>query len=143
MTGYEALLNEVVFSVWSTMFDMEAVPTDPQAGPAPDLASSIAFTGASRGRVTLHCPTASAEVFAAALLGEAPLEDADLLDTLGELTNMVAGNLAGVLPQPCLIGLPEAVPAGTEPAADLSAGFLAGGSFFIIDLDLDEMQVDS
>ena len=42
------------------------------------------------------------------------LEDEDVADALGELANVVGGNVKAVLPGPSVLGLPEV---GSAPAA--------------------------
>jgi chemotaxis protein CheX len=73
------------------------------------------------GAVVLTCGRSTAEELSRCLLAEhaPPVLDAeDIQDALGELANVVGGNVKAVLPGPSVLGLPEV---GTAPAAGAPA----------------------
>ncbi|HEX3762209.1 MAG TPA: chemotaxis protein CheX [Kofleriaceae bacterium] len=109
----------IVRSVCETMLGLEAelaAPGDPPDGPA----GCVQFAGAWTGGVLLRCDAALARTCAAILLADDHCDDAAVCDALGELTNMVAGNLKAVLPAPSRLSLPVVVASGL-PAAGAAA----------------------
>ncbi len=65
--------------------------------------------GAWRGAVVLQCPTQHAYQAAEAMFAAEPgsLGPEEVADALGELTNMVGGNLKNLLPQPSVLSIPS------------------------------------
>jgi CheY-specific phosphatase CheX len=82
------------------------------AGPA----GRVGFAGAWSGSVVVRCDPGFAHACAAILLADEACEDAAVDDALGELTNMIAGNLKAVLPAPTRMSLPCVIAA--RPTAD-------------------------
>ncbi len=101
--------------IWETVFNRELT----RAGSArdigdPSVTSIVHLDGAWHGAVMLQCPLTLAEDLAAAMFDNAASTTFDeVIDALGEITNMVAGNLKPLLPQPCAISLP-AVARGSD-----------------------------
>lgn len=83
-------------SVFATMVGWEVTPGTPgtfEAQREYDLTSLIGLSGASTGVVMVHWAQSTALKAVGAMLGSEPAEvNADVIDTLGELTNMVAGS---------------------------------------------------
>jgi chemotaxis protein CheX len=76
--------------------------------------------GPWNGAVVLTCGRTTAEELSRCLLAEhaPPVLDAeDVVDGLGELANVVGGNVKAVLPGPSVLGLPE-VGSAPEPGSD-------------------------
>jgi hypothetical protein len=95
----------------------------PMPGGQPDdaLSSWVEIVGPWTGAVVLTCGRSTAEQLSRCLLAEhAPpvLEAEDVEDALGELANVVGGNVKAVLPGPSVLGLPEVgpVPPAGSPA---------------------------
>jgi chemotaxis protein CheX len=80
-----------------------------------DLIGWVQISGAQEGAVALHCTEAFMKTVMATMFGDKhELSDhVDLEDSLGELTNMTAGNLKALLPGPSYISLPVIV-TGTD-----------------------------
>ncbi|MCB0332256.1 MAG: chemotaxis protein CheX [Bdellovibrionales bacterium] len=70
----------------------------------------ITISGAWQGEVLIASTASMVEDIAQRMYhlqeGEAPIEE-QLKDVLREITNMTAGNLKTVLPEPCTLGIPE------------------------------------
>jgi chemotaxis protein CheX len=112
--------------VWSSFTGR---PVDAAPGewvPAGDVAvGRVEVTGGWRGWVLLACPTRLARAAAAAMF-ERPAEaltDDEVADALGELANMVGGNLKSVLPGPSRLSMP-AVTVGAAAADPVPGGVL-------------------
>lgn len=82
-------------SVFSTMLGCDVVPGEVVAGnrPAPhDLSGVIGLSGSSTGVVIVHLNKQTAINATGAMLGSPPKEiNGDVIDVVGELTNMIAG----------------------------------------------------
>jgi chemotaxis protein CheX len=81
------------------------------AGPAQGdlaVAASVSITGGWEGHVVFCCSDAASRTAAAQLLmmGEDELADADVADAVGELANMIGGNVKSLLPGPSALTLP-------------------------------------
>lgn len=69
------------------------------------VVGSVAIHGAWQGRVTLELAGATAQSIATVMLdGSAGPED--VVDAVGELVNMIGGNVKSLMPAPSTLGLP-------------------------------------
>ncbi|MCB1739972.1 MAG: chemotaxis protein CheX [Gammaproteobacteria bacterium] len=112
---------ELTQNVWSSMLkmdlafcdaapDCESVP-EPRCTPASWVVSSVEITGEWNGTVFLACTARFAERSAATMFDcdAADMEPGDVYDALGEMVNMVGGNIKAVLPPPCRTSLPTVI----------------------------------
>ena len=118
----EATVCEIAEQAWLALVgeDEVLVPL-PAPLPARTLSSWVEIAGPWTGVVVLTTGCDTAAELTRALLGpHAPevLEDEDIDDALGELANVVGGNVKAVLPGPSVLGLPEV---GTAPEPGLPA----------------------
>ncbi|MEZ4331016.1 MAG: chemotaxis protein CheX [Myxococcota bacterium] len=98
----------LVDQTWQTLFGDGVVET-PTATPIEwDLCSEVRIQGAWNGSVSLAFPRETAERIAAGMLDAKPgeLADEEVRDAVGEMANILAGNLKAMLPQPSSLGLP-------------------------------------
>jgi chemotaxis protein CheX len=108
----DADLQEIVNEVWESYLDPEGLhpllPDDP-AKATFDAMAAIFITGSWHGHVTFACTGKAARNAAAAFLAMEPAEvtDEDIADVLGEMTNIVGGNVKSMLPQGCFLSLPH------------------------------------
>jgi CheY-specific phosphatase CheX len=73
------------------------------------LLGRIDLSGAWKGRVEIRMADGLARVATAAMMMQ-PLEtvaDADMMDAISEVANMIAGVIKSSLPQPCAMSLPQ------------------------------------
>jgi chemotaxis protein CheX len=72
------------------------------------VTASVSITGSWEGHVVFGCSMAAARTAAAVLLamGEDELAEADVADAVGELANMIGGNVKSLLPAPSALTLP-------------------------------------
>jgi len=108
----DADLLTIAEQVWTSYLDVDGmsplVPV-PAEKPSLDVSASVSMTGAWRGHVVVRCSAAAARNAAAALLG-VELDDVtteDVTDALGELANIIGGNVKSLLPEPCALSLPH------------------------------------
>jgi chemotaxis protein CheX len=90
------LLTQIVESVFITMMDLEVSAGEAKWRPAGDrMTSFVHLTGDWNGAVMLDCNPQEACKFAGRILCMDPPEtaDDDVRDVLGELANMIGGNM--------------------------------------------------
>lgn len=111
-------VREAVRTIWEVTLGLEVAPAvEAVEGPSSELwTGSIRIYGGWEGAVILECPPDLAQEVASRMFGIAPAEAtaADVQDALGELTNILGGNVKALLPGPSLLSLPEV----TEGHAD-------------------------
>jgi chemotaxis protein CheX len=96
--------------VWLSFLDLEleAVPLEAALLSVPAMAAAVQISGAWEGTVRLECGQGHAEAVAARMFseeaGEVSAEQAR--DALGELANVVTGNIKSLLPAPSALSMP-------------------------------------
>jgi chemotaxis protein CheX len=107
-------LFEMVEQVWVSYLDPEGInpliPTGDEEQSS-EVHSSVSITGSWTGHVVYASSTAAAKKAAAAFLamGVEEVSDEDVTDVLGELANIVGGNVKAMLPAGALLSLPQVV----------------------------------
>jgi chemotaxis protein CheX len=106
-------LTEITQEIWSSYLDPEqACPLIPEpSGGAGEVSAAVSVTGAWRGHVVVECSAAASRYVAAALMGieSAEVTADDVADALGELANVIGGNVKSLLPAPSALSLPHVV----------------------------------
>jgi len=114
----EETVRSIAQEAWSALVgECEFLVPQPGELPADPVSAWVEVVGPWTGAVVLTCGRSTAEQLSRELLKEhAPsvLDDEDIEDGLGELANVVGGNVKAVLPGPSVLGLPEV---GTAPQA--------------------------
>ena len=114
----EATVQSIAEEAWLALVGEEEYLLPLPGGPAEDAVSSwVEIVGPWTGTVVITTGRSTAEELSRCLLKEhaPPVIDAeDVEDALGELANVVGGNVKAVLPGPSALGLPEV---GSAPAA--------------------------
>ena len=115
----------IAADVWACYLgDRDALrATASSDGPCCDgYVATVGITGAWTGRVVLELAPGTAERIARIMLATDRVSTADVSDALGELVNIIGGNLKGLVPQPSVLGLPlvleaDAAPVGRDVAS--------------------------
>jgi len=105
-------LASIVQSVFRTMMDMEVeAAAAPWIHPPDTLTAAVHFVGEWRGATLVECGAQPARQFAQHFMGIPlpPAIDDDVRDVMGELANMVAGNLKSLLPRGVDLSMPSVV----------------------------------
>jgi CheY-specific phosphatase CheX len=112
VVAYRANVVPIVDMVFTTMLGLkvELYPM-PWARPSDMVTAAVYFAGAWRGAVLLECTRRQARKFARLLMsiGPSAMIDEDVRDSLGELANMLAGNLKSVLPSGVVLSMPSVI----------------------------------
>jgi len=110
--SYQADVARVVEEVFRAMLGLEVgpLPVDGAVEPGP-LTAAVHFAGEWKGALLMQCSVPQALDFTARLMpGRKPSGvDDDVRDSLGELANMVGGNLKAVLPTGVGLSIPSVV----------------------------------
>ena len=109
---YETEVRQIVGDVFHAMLHCDAQPTKEPTPPGLDLlTATVFFAGTWDGAVLVECPAEAALAFSALLL-RLPMTELtaeDSRDALGEIVNMIGGNLKSVLPHGVALSLPLVV----------------------------------
>jgi chemotaxis protein CheX len=99
-------------SVWSMILNLPLRRSaEPRRASERTLCASVQIDGAWQGVVNLHCSAVVADQAAMTmfgLVGQAPAPE-QVQDALGELANMVGGNVKALLGEGCRLSLPTVV----------------------------------
>ena len=130
-------LEVLLRDVWSSYVGDpdELVPAWDALDP-PAWTAAVSITGASRGTVLVELSAAAALGVARGMLGLAEGDSPDhgeLTDAVGELVNVVGGNVKSLLPGPSALSLPlvaggvVSVPSDLVPAVELALTWRGAG----------------
>lgn len=105
-------LAGVVESLWTEVLhsELRRVESDePSPVKARTVAATIHIEGASKRTLLVICSDGFARHIASIMFNVSPEEasDDDLSDAMGEVANIVGGNVKGALPAPTRLTLPE------------------------------------
>lgn len=110
----DEVVRSIVDQVWESLLGSPAVdwsgPPDRLRSATTVLTAEITLTGDWTGMVRLTCGPATARSLAATMLGAGPGEvllDEDVEDAVGEVVNVVGGNVKGTLRGSTSLGLPR------------------------------------
>ncbi|SES39631.1 chemotaxis protein CheX [Actinokineospora terrae] len=111
-TAVEVDLDMIAEQVWSAFLnggEEETVYADSDSGAGVELAASVAMVGAYEGHLVVSCSHKASRDVASVLFAMEPEEVTadDVGDALGELANVLGGNVKSVLPSPSQLSLPR------------------------------------
>jgi chemotaxis protein CheX len=103
---------QIVESIFVTMMDLNVCTVEAPSFPVGEhLTSSVYLEGAWNGAVSLECNRQQACHFAGKFLSMDPPDtvDDDVRDALGELANMIGGNLKSVMATDVRLSMPSVI----------------------------------
>jgi chemotaxis protein CheX len=106
------VVAQIVQSIFSTMMDIEVSTVDaPWLSTGERLTSSVYLEGDWNGAVSLECTRQQACLFAGKLLSMDPPDavDDDVRDVLGELANMIGGNIKSLMSTDVRLSMPSVI----------------------------------
>jgi CheY-specific phosphatase CheX len=108
-------MKDIAMTIWATLFELPLEDGDAaRLGPDSTVTSCVQIDGAWHGAVVLQCPLTLARTLTAAMFQADTVPELDEVhDALGELANMLGGNVKALLPGPSRISLP-AVAVGSD-----------------------------
>lgn len=106
-------IQQVVREVWTSMLSMDVEFPGPWEAPLerPTITGVVGIAGPWEGAVSVECSVSTARLFTASLMAmnAEDLAPADVQDAIGELANVVGGNLKSLLPGPSQLSLPMVI----------------------------------
>ncbi len=111
-------LQQVVNDVCSGMLGLDMVPTDQACCDETDAVSAvIRISGGWDSLVQVLAPRTTAKIIASTMFAteEAALSEEEIRDAVGEIVNMVGGNLKGIVEGESSLSLPCVGNTGGEP----------------------------
>ncbi len=132
MQFLESEIIELTRTVWETVLSMGIENVAPEDGPADrgeTVSACVHISGGWVGSVIIICPRATANRIASQMfeLGPDEVQEDLVHDAVGEVVNMIGGNIKGLVPGPSQLSLPAvatgmhtrlAVP-GSKPITEL------------------------
>lgn len=108
MAAYDVDIEQTVRAIWATMLELPLEPVDPQSCPSdPNITAVVVLDGDFEGAVQVACgPGIALRITQAMFANDEPPSTEDISDALGEVANMIAGNLKSALPGHTSVGLP-------------------------------------
>ena len=104
-------VQSIADEVWPSLVgDGEAFVPVPVPPPAEVVSAWVDITGPWTGSVVVTCAPATAAALTESVLMTRPpevVDDEDVADALGELANVLGGNIKSVLPGNSRLGLPQ------------------------------------
>ncbi|HWA75500.1 MAG TPA: chemotaxis protein CheX [Polyangiaceae bacterium] len=118
---YREELTQIAQTIWESVLQMPLEPAaeDSAIREPATLIATIGFSGAWEGEVRAILSEALGRRMAGAMLDSEPdaLAHEDVLDAVGEIINMLGGNVKALLPPPCQLSLPSVSSQPVAPAA--------------------------
>ena len=111
-TTYDCQIEQIVQSIFTSMLGMEVSRNNDNPSDCQEVVlGTIQITGAKSASVVLGVSAEVARAAAASMLqlSSQDVTQDDERDVVAELTNMIGGNLKGLLPGPLYLSLPTVV----------------------------------
>jgi chemotaxis protein CheX len=99
---------EVTQSVWLSLLGEELAPVDDTTETGAMLSGCVQLSGAFEGAVSVDCAAPLARTVTGVMFEMEPSKASgeELADAIGEITNMIGGNIKALLPGPSVLSLP-------------------------------------
>ncbi len=131
MVTISADIESITRTIWATLFELSLEPGhEGETGPEPSVTSCVQIDGAWHGALVMRCPMPLARTLAAQMFQADSQPDLDeVRDALGELANMLGGNVKTLLPAPSQISLPAVAIGSDYELSVVGTSELARASF--------------
>jgi CheY-specific phosphatase CheX len=120
VTAHQGELDHIVKDVLDVMFGTSSDTSGQTPGPD-SYTATVSFVGEWQGAVLVRCAVATAEQLAQRLFKLRTVPPDDVADAMGELANMIGGNLKSVLPPGVMLSVPN-VALGNDLAVRVCGG---------------------
>jgi chemotaxis protein CheX len=124
-------IEGITRTMWATLFDLSLESGHVgEIGPESSVTSCVQIDGAWYGALVMMCPMALARTLTAQMFqAESDPDLDDVRDALGELANMLGGNVKALLPAPSQISLPAVAIGSDYELSVVGASEVARASF--------------
>jgi chemotaxis protein CheX len=141
----QSTVVEIVESIFATMMEIDVFVSDsPLCVTGDRMTATVYLEGEWNGAVSLECNRTQACQFAGRFLSMDPPDavDDDVRDALGELVNMIGGNVKSVMSKDVRLSMPSVIDGNNyelricgSHTRDVSAFQFFGGTFWVTVLD--------
>ena len=102
-------IEQITQMIFQSMFELDVVPSESSALVTKGFLSEIPIHGNWNGSVRVYCNGELARKVAERmfLIDEVELSPQDVTDAVGELTNMIGGNVKSLFGHECSLGFPS------------------------------------
>ena len=114
----QALVEEVWASFLGEDEPLLVLPLDDDVAPETGWSAAVTVTGAWEGIVSVSLSVATAQEVCRRMLGVEDTHDEDVADAVGELVNMIGGNIKSLMPGPSVLSLPVVAAGRVARASD-------------------------
>jgi chemotaxis protein CheX len=110
-------MNIIVGETWSTVFGLPINPSAPAPFDGRVISATVSITGEHQASVIVRCSDDLAEQMAAKVFDRdrTMVDTEDLRDTVGEVANILAGNVKAMLDGEFVLSLPAVTDGAAEP----------------------------
>lgn len=133
MEDLDRYLCELSTSVWEQTLGLTLEPAEPSAAPSgPSLQGRVRISGVWTGTLVFECSVGAAHRAAQIMFGTSGDDDSmqDRQDAVGELTNMIGGNLKALLSDDgCVLSLPVVTEGEGATRTDAGSQVIARQAF--------------
>lgn len=119
--SYKNEVTQIVSAVFESTMDLPVTLVDAPEAFSWQAEASVSIQGFWNGGLFLRCGAAQVEAWTRRISPVAEPEEEDLRDALGELANMIGGNIKGILPPRNVLSVP-AVSLGTGSLEQIAPG---------------------
>ncbi len=114
---FKSFLSNSTNEIFDTMLSMEVEAVESEKGPINDIhkiVGSVCFAGDASGCMNIHVDNDLAKIITGNMLGEDPedVEEEEIIDVVGELSNMIGGDVKSRLCDaglPCSLSIPTTI----------------------------------
>jgi CheY-specific phosphatase CheX len=121
VNAHQFELDQIVSDVLDVMFSASSMPANAGHPGDSSYTATVGFVGEWRGAVLVRCSIPTAQELAQRLFKLQTVSEDDVADAMGELANMIGGNLKSVLPPGVILSVPN-VALGGDLAVRICGG---------------------
>ena len=120
MQFLEQEILEITEATWQSVLGLDIQVRHASSSPPPNmdgaLTGRVSISGAWNGMVLIEGSELLTRSAAGAIFGKEPCDvtEEDQQDSIYELSNIIAGNIKALLPEPCQLSLPVVFSSSTE-----------------------------
>jgi CheY-specific phosphatase CheX len=129
VTAQQSELDHVVSDVLGVMFCASSEQSTAEQPGNNSYTATVGFVGEWRGAVLVRCGIPTAEKLTRRLFKLDTISAEDVADSMGELANMIGGNLKSVLPPGVMLSVPN-VALGGDLAVRICGGNESKTTFY-------------
>ena len=139
MIGIQSeVIESIVVPAWALLLDLTVEQAADLQPVLANWSASVGFSGPVTGEVRVDLPADLAQRVAQTMFGIPDVSEDEIGDAVGELANVLAGNVKTAVASKISMGLPNVVQLdGSQPAGPGTA-FTCGADHFVVSVEFSE-----